>query len=65
MHFKSGENVTISEERENIFSTGKNKFSNETHKISSNVVYKISVTNDDNDKLYRKFKPAELQKNVR
>ncbi len=32
--FKSGENVRIFEEKENTFSKGKNKFSNDTYKIS-------------------------------
>jgi hypothetical protein len=60
--FKSGENVRILEEKDNKFSKGKNKFSNEIYKISDNIGYKIAVTNDDNNKLHRKFKPAELLK---
>ena len=60
--FKSGENVRILEEKDNKFSKGKNKFSNETYKISDKTGYKISVKNDDDNKLHRKFKPAELLK---
>jgi len=60
--FKSGENVRILEEKDNKFSKGKNKFSNETYKISDKIGYKISVKNDDNNKLQQKFKPAELLK---
>ena len=59
--FKSGENVRILEEKE-MFGKGKNKFSNETYKISDKTGYKISVKNDDDNKLHRKFKPAELLK---
>ena len=59
--FKSGENVRILEEKE-MFGKGKNKFSNETYKISDKIGYKISVTNDDDNKLHRKFKPSELLK---
>ena len=60
--FKSGENVRILEEKDNKFSKGKIKFSNETYKISDKTGYKISVKNDDDNKLHRKFKPAELLK---
>ena len=60
--FKSGENVRILEEKDNKFSKGKNKFSNDIYKISDKIGYKISVTNDDDNKLHRKFKPAELLK---
>jgi hypothetical protein len=59
--FKSGENVRILEEKD-TFGKGANKFSNETYKISDKTGYKISVTNDDDNKLHRKFKPAELLK---
>ena len=59
--FKSGETVRILEEKE-TFGKGTNKFSNETYKISDKTGYKIAVTNDDNNKLHRKFKPAELLK---
>ena len=59
--FKSGENVRILEEKD-TFGKGTNKFSNETYKISDKTGYKISVTNDDDNKLHRKFKPAELLK---
>ena len=60
--FKSGENVRILEEKENKFTKGNAKFSNDTYKISDKIGYKISVTNDDDNKLHRKFKPAELLK---
>jgi hypothetical protein len=59
--FKSGENVRILEEKD-AFSKGKNKFSNETYKVSDRIGYKISVKNDNDDKLDRKFKPTELLK---
>ena len=45
-----------------MFSKGKNNFSNDTYKIADKTGYKISVVNDDNNKLYRKFKPSELLK---
>jgi hypothetical protein len=57
-----GENVRILEGKNNLHTKGKNKFSNETYKISDKTGYKIAVTNDDNNKLHRKFKPAELLK---
>ena len=60
--YKSGENVRILEEKENKFSKGKNKFSTDTYKISDKIGYKISVKNDEDNKLHRKFKPAELLK---
>ena len=59
--FKSGETVRVLEEKE-MFGKGKNKFSNETYKVSDKTGYKISVKNEDNNKLHRKFKPAELLK---
>ena len=54
--------MRILEEKDNKFSKGKNKFSNDIYKISDKIGYKISVTNDDDNKLHRKFKPAELLK---
>ncbi len=62
MPFKSGENVRILEEKDNKFSKGKSKFSNETYKVSDKIGYKLSVKNGDDKKLHRKFKPAELLK---
>ena len=59
--FKSGENVRILEEKD-TFSKGKNKFSNDTYKVSDKIGYKIAVKNDDDNKLIRKFKPSELLK---
>ncbi len=61
MPFNSGENVRILEEKD-TFGQRANKFSNETYKISDKTGHKISVTNDDDNKLHRKFKPAELLK---
>ncbi len=60
--FKSGENVRILEGKENKFTKGKAKFSTDTYKISDKIGYKISVKNDDDNKLHCKFKPAELLK---
>ena len=60
--FKAGENVRILEDKDNSFSKGKNKFSTDTYKVADKVGYKIAVTNDDNNKLHRKFKPSELLK---
>ena len=60
--FKAGENVRILEDKDNAFSKGKNKFSTDTYKVADKVGYKIAVTNDDNNKLHRKFKPSELLK---
>ncbi len=62
MPYKTGETVRILEEKDNKFSKGKNEFSTDTYKISDKTGYKIAVTNDDNNKLHRKFKPAELLK---
>ena len=59
--FKSGETVRILEEKD-TFSKGKNKFSNDTYKVSDKIGYKIAVKNDDDNKLIRKFKPSELLK---
>ena len=49
-------------EDKDMFSKGKNKFSTDTYKIADKVGYKISVVNDYNNKLHRKFKPSELLK---
>ena len=59
--FKSGENVRRLEDKD-MFSKGKNKFSTDTYKITDKIGYKISVVNDDNNKLHRKFKPSEQLK---
>ena len=59
--FKSGENVRILEEKDNQFSKGHAKFSNETYKIADRIGYKISVVNDDDNKLHRKFKPSVIK----
>jgi len=60
--FKPGETVRILESKDNQFSKGHAKFSNETYKIADKIGYKISVVNDDDNKLHRKFKPSELLK---
>ena len=59
--FKSGETVRILESKD-MFSKGKNKFSNDVYKVSDKIGYKIAVKNDDDNKLHRRFKPAELLK---
>ena len=59
--FKSGENERILEDQD-MFLKGKNKFSTDTYKISDKIGYKISVINDDDNKLHRKFNPSELLK---
>ena len=59
--FKPGENVRILEDKD-MFSKGKNKFSTDTYKISDKIGYKISVVNDDENKLHCKFKPSEFLK---
>ena len=38
------------------------KISNNTYIVSDKIGYKISVKNDDDNKLHRKFKPSELLK---
>ena len=59
--FKPGQNVKILEDKD-IFSKGKNKFSNDIYIISDKTGYKITVLNDNDNKLHRKFKPSELLK---
>ena len=40
----------------------KSKLSNETYKVSDKIGYNIWVKHDVDNKLHRKFKPAELLK---
>ena len=59
---KPGETVRILEQKDNQFSKGQAKFSNETYKIADKIGYKISVVNNEDNKLHCKFKPSELLK---
>ena len=57
--FKPGQNVRILVDKD-IFSKGKNKFSNDIYIIADKTDYKITVLNDNNNKLHRKFKQSDI-----
>ena len=60
--FKEGQQVRILENKDIQFSKGKNKILNDVYKIADKIGYKISVVDEDDNKLHCKLKPSELLK---